>query len=51
MQIKSPYLLFLGSAPDALAAKTSIGVAQWRPEKCVGQLRLKGATPIAVFPT
>jgi uncharacterized NAD-dependent epimerase/dehydratase family protein len=50
MQIKSPYLLFLGEAPDALAAKTSIGVAQWRPEKCVGQLRLPGCKADAGFP-
>ncbi|MBI1243830.1 MAG: DUF1611 domain-containing protein [Alphaproteobacteria bacterium] len=50
MLIKAPYLLFLGEAPDALAAKTSIGVAQWRPEKCVGQLRLPGCKADAGFP-
>ncbi|MBL8806973.1 MAG: DUF1611 domain-containing protein [Rhodospirillales bacterium] len=50
MQIKAPYLLFLGAAADALAAKTSIGVAQWRPEKCVGQLRLPGCKADAGFP-
>ncbi len=42
MQIQHPYLLFLGDAADQLAAKTSIGVAQWRPEWCLGQLRLPG---------
>jgi uncharacterized NAD-dependent epimerase/dehydratase family protein len=50
VHIKAPYLLFLGAAPDALAAKTSIGVAQWRPEKCVGQLRLPGCKADAGFP-
>jgi len=50
VQIKAPYLLFLGAAADALAAKTSIGVAQWRPEKCVGQLRLPGCKADAGFP-
>lgn len=40
MTIKDPYLLFLGDAADQLAAKTAQGVAHWRPEKCVGQLRL-----------
>ncbi len=50
MEIKAPYLLFLGEAADALAAKTSIGVAQWRPEKCVGQLRLPGCKADAGFP-
>jgi uncharacterized NAD-dependent epimerase/dehydratase family protein len=50
VEIKAPYLLFLGEAADALAAKTSIGVAQWRPEKCVGQLRLPGCKADAGFP-
>lgn len=40
--LKTPYLLFLGDAHDALAAKTAAGVAFWRPESCVGQLRLPG---------
>ena len=42
MMIKSPYLLFLGDAHDALAAKTAAGVAYWRPDACVGQMRLPG---------
>ncbi|MDH3472809.1 MAG: DUF1611 domain-containing protein [Rhodospirillales bacterium] len=42
MEIKQPYLLFLGDAPDQLAAKTAQGVAQWRPEAALGQLRLDG---------
>jgi uncharacterized NAD-dependent epimerase/dehydratase family protein len=50
VQIKAPYLLFLGEASDALAAKTSIGVGQWRPEKCAGQLRLPGCKTTAGFP-
>jgi len=40
--IRRPYLLFLGDAQDQLAAKTACGVAQWRPEWCVGQFRLPG---------
>ncbi len=40
MSIAHPYLMFLGDAPDQLAAKTAQGVAQWRPEWCVGQFRL-----------
>jgi uncharacterized NAD-dependent epimerase/dehydratase family protein len=39
MRIEQPYLLFLGDAPDQLAAKTAQGVADWRPETCVGQLK------------
>ena len=42
MEIRQPYLLFLGDAADQLAAKTAQGVAQWRPEVCLGQLRLDG---------
>jgi len=37
-----PYLLFLGEARDELAAKTAHGVADWRPDWCIGQLRLPG---------
>ena len=42
MQIKNPYVLFLGDVADQLAAKTADGVADWRPEWCVGQIRLPG---------
>ena len=40
MQIEHPYLLFLGDAADQLAAKTAQGINDWRPEWCVGQMRL-----------
>ena len=40
IQLRQPYVLFLGDAPDQLAAKTADGIARWRPELCVGQLRL-----------
>lgn len=33
-----PYLLYLGNAPDDLAAKTARGIAHWRPQHCIGQL-------------
>ncbi len=42
MSIARPYLMFLGDAADQLAAKTAQGVKDWRPEWCVGQLRLPG---------
>lgn len=42
MQIARPYLLFLGDVPDQLAAKTATGIVDWRPEWCVGQVRLPG---------
>jgi uncharacterized NAD-dependent epimerase/dehydratase family protein len=40
--IQSPYLLFLGDAPDIATAKTAAGIRQWRGELCAGQLRLPG---------
>ena len=40
--IETPYLLFLGDAPDPLAAKVAQGIRDWRPEYAVGQLRLDG---------
>ena len=42
MSIANPYLMFLGDAADQLAAKTANGVAKWRPEWCLGQLRFEG---------
>jgi uncharacterized NAD-dependent epimerase/dehydratase family protein len=39
--IPVPYLLYLGNEADELSVKTSRGVAQWRPELCVGQFRGK----------
>lgn len=42
MDIKKPYLLFLGDAHDQLAAKVAIGIKQWHPEYCVGQYRMAG---------
>ncbi len=38
--IKTPYLLFLGDAPDQLAAKVAQGIKDWRPDNAVGQFRL-----------
>lgn len=40
--IKTPYLLFLGDAPDQLAAKVAQGIKDWRPENAVGQFRMEG---------
>ena len=40
--IAAPYLIFLGDAKDALAAKTGQGIVDWRPGDVVGQCRLPG---------
>ncbi|MEM6712104.1 MAG: N-acetyltransferase DgcN [Pseudomonadota bacterium] len=41
-EIQKPYVVFLGDVPDALAAKTATGIVDWRPDWCVGQVRLPG---------
>jgi uncharacterized NAD-dependent epimerase/dehydratase family protein len=42
MQIRQPYLLFLGDVQDQLAAKTAQGIVDWRRDWCLGQLRMAG---------
>jgi len=42
MILQTPYLLFLGDAPDPLAAKVAQGIKDWRPDLCVGQFRQEG---------
>ena len=39
--IKTPYLLFLGDAPDTLAAKVAQGIKDWRPDFSIGQFRME----------
>jgi len=43
IDIKSPYLIFLGDEPEESHAKTGMGIAHWRPELCAGQYRLPGS--------
>jgi len=40
--IAAPYLIYLGDAPVAELAKTGAGLAFWRPERCLAQLREPG---------
>ncbi len=40
--IQTPYLLFLGDAPDQLAVKVAQGIKDWRPENALAQIRLEG---------
>jgi len=42
MNIQTPYLLFLGDAADALAAKVAQGICDWRPDSAIGQFRMQG---------
>lgn len=40
IELRPPYLVFLGDVTEPTYAKTGAGLAQWRPELCRGQLRL-----------
>jgi len=42
VELRAPYLIFLGTEPEQKHAKTGAGIAHWRPDLCVGQLRLPG---------
>ena len=41
MEFPYPCLMFLADV-DRVSAKTALGVAHWRPDACVAQLRLEG---------
>ncbi|MEM8987055.1 MAG: DUF1611 domain-containing protein [Pseudomonadota bacterium] len=40
VDLRPPYLVFVGDEGRASYAKTAIGVVEWRPDLCAGQLRL-----------
>jgi len=40
IELRTPYLLFVGDESRSTYAKTARGVLDWRPEHCRGQLRL-----------
>lgn len=50
MELGRPYLLFLGDVKDQLAAKTALGIVDWRRDWCMGQTRLPGCGADAKLP-
>jgi len=44
MHIVSPYLLFIGDVTDQLSIKMARGVADWRPELCIGEYAVDGCS-------
>ncbi len=42
IQLKAPYLIFLGEETSPTYAKTGAGIAHWRKEDCLGQMNLEG---------
>jgi uncharacterized NAD-dependent epimerase/dehydratase family protein len=50
LQLPSPYALFLGDG-DQLAVKTATGIAHWRPERCLAQVKLPSCSADLGLPT
>lgn len=48
--LPSPYLLFLGDTTDRSYAKTALGLADWAPERCIGELAVAGCTVTTGLP-
>ena len=48
--LPQPYLLFLGDTVEPGYAKTAFGLADWAPEKCVGEFALPTATVTTGLP-
>ena len=49
-ELRTPYLVFFGDEERPTYAKTGLGLAQWRPELCMGQFRLTPNTADAGLP-
>lgn len=48
--LTAPYLIFFGDEERQTYAKTGLGLAQWRPNLCVGQFRMTPNTADAGLP-
>jgi len=44
IELKTPYLIFLGEETRDAFAKTGFGIVDWRPTLCKGQMNLAGGT-------
>jgi uncharacterized NAD-dependent epimerase/dehydratase family protein len=42
IEFATPFVVFFGDIDDDSWGKTGLGLVQWRPESCAGQLRLPG---------
>ncbi|HQR25340.1 MAG TPA: DUF1611 domain-containing protein [Steroidobacteraceae bacterium] len=50
IRFDSPFVVFLGDITDDTYAKTGLGLAQWRRDDCIGQVRLPGCSVDAGVP-
>lgn len=41
-ELRKPYLLLIGDMDNRINAKTALGLKEWVPEACLGQLRFTG---------
>lgn len=48
--LPQPYLLFLGESTEPGWVKTALGLKDWAPERCIGEIRLAGATVTTGLP-
>ncbi len=44
IEFATPFVVFLGDITAETYAKTGVGLIQWRPGECVGQMRLSSST-------
>lgn len=42
--LRTPYLLFLGEETNPLKAKTALGLRDWAPRSCLGQMHMPGGS-------
>ena len=50
LALPTPYLLFLGDTVEPGYAKTALGLRDWAPERCIGELALPGAAVTTGLP-
>lgn len=50
IHFEAPFVVFFGDAQDPTFAKTGLGLAQWRPADCMGQVGLPGCGVDAGIP-
>jgi uncharacterized NAD-dependent epimerase/dehydratase family protein len=50
IEFATPFVVFFGDIDDDTWGKTGLGLVQWRPQSCAGQLRLPGCRVDAGVP-
>jgi uncharacterized NAD-dependent epimerase/dehydratase family protein len=50
LEMPGPFLLFLADVTDRSDAKTAFGLADWAPDRCIGQHRLPGCAVDCALP-